>query len=135
MTSLAGHPFRISYGLSVVPGEVRNLALESSDQVVCSADSILDLINPLLFGISLLGLTTHVCGAESVDVVVVIPRDQTGQVLVIESFAASGHGACHLVVVQVDLNLAAVTIQKGVKYFFLFVLVHNLIILLLCLMA
>jgi len=128
-------PSRISYGLGIVLREFHNLALESGDQVVRAADSSLDLINFLLFAVSLLGLTTHVCGTESVNVVVVISLDQTGQVLVIESFAVTSHGAGHLVVVQVDLNLTAVAIEKGVKYFVLVLVLHNFIFLLFCFVA
>jgi len=128
-------PSRISYGLGIVLREFHNLALELSNQVVCSADSILDLVNPLLFGVSLFGLTTHVRGPESVDVVVVVTFDQTSQVLVIKCFSVAGDAAGDFVVVQVDLNLTSVTIQKGVKYFVLVLVLHNLIILLFCSMA
>jgi len=95
-----------------VSGELLFLLLELSDQIVRSADTILNVVQLALSVINTLGLSAHVCGAERVDVVVIVSLDQRFEILVIESFAVAGDGAGHFVVVQIDVHLAAVPVEE-----------------------
>lgn len=100
-----------------VSGELLFLFFELSDQIVRAADAILNVVQLALRLIHSLGLATHVCGAERVDVVVVVSLDHRFEILVIESFAVAGDGAGHFVVVQIDLHVAAVCVLKSVVNF------------------
>ena len=107
-----------------VSGELLFLLLELSDQIVRAADAIVNVVQLALRVIDALGLTTHICGAERVDVVVVVSLDQRFEILVIESLAVAGHGAGHFVVVQIDLHVATICVLKGVVNFCFSVLAH-----------
>ena len=62
-------------------------------------------------------LSAHVSFSEQIDVAVVLALDQVVKILVIEALALAGHGACHLVVVQIDLHIIQVLVLEGVKLF------------------
>ena len=91
--------------------EVGQLAFEVADLFEVAIDPGLDLLH-LTLVTARSGLSADIRVAERVDVTCILADDQVVQILVIEALALAGHGAGHLVVVQVDVHLAAVLVEE-----------------------
>tara|TARA_B100000212_G_scaffold331288_1_gene298354 strand:+ start:288 stop:713 length:426 start_codon:yes stop_codon:yes gene_type:complete len=89
-------------------------------------------LSPQLLHLTLLfvraSLSTHIGLTKRVNVAIILGEDQTVQVLVIEALAFVSLDACDFVIVQVDLYLAAITIEQSVILFCFAGIFHNCVL-------
>ena len=91
--------------------DLSQLAFEVADLFEVTIDPGLDLLHLALFT-TRSGLSAHICVSEGVDVTCILADDQVVQILVIEALALAGLGACDFVVVQIDVDLPAVSVEE-----------------------
>ena len=91
--------------------EVSQLAFQVADLYKVAIDPGLDLLHLTLVTAGS-GLSADICLSEGVNVAGILADDQVVQILVIEALAVAGDGAGHLVVVQVDVDLLAVSVEE-----------------------
>ena len=91
--------------------ELCQLTFEVADLFEVAIDPGLNLLHLTLVP-ARSGLSAHICVSESVNVAGVLALDQVVKILVIEALALAGHGAGDSIVVQVDVDLAAVLVEE-----------------------
>ena len=91
--------------------KVSQLAFQVADLFEVAIDPGLDLLHLTLFT-TRSGLSADICVSEGVNVTCILADDQVVQILVIEALALAGLDTGDFVVVQIDVDLAAVLVEE-----------------------
>ena len=94
-------------------GQLLLLGDQSVQLTVQMIDSCLNLTGSLLPGSS---LSCYILGTEAVDVAFVLAMDQTEQILVMKRATLASDVADAAIVVQVDVHVPAISVQKLVEF-------------------